>query len=85
MTPYLIAVEVLIGGAAILVMFGLWTPLAGALAAILEAGSVIPLSCHTGEAMLAAATAVSLAMLGPGSYSVDARSYGRKTISLDSL
>jgi putative oxidoreductase len=68
-------------GVGILLLAGLWTPIAGALQAIIEVwiflardGSSLNLSL--------AALGVSLVMLGPGAWSVDARLFGRKRIDI---
>jgi putative oxidoreductase len=73
-----------IGAAAgILLVAGLWTPLAGVLAALVEA--CIAVSATTGNAGIRLTLGVlglTLAMIGPGAWSVDARLYGRKRIAL---
>jgi uncharacterized membrane protein YphA (DoxX/SURF4 family) len=69
-----------VGGIAILICIGLWTPLAAV------AGSAIQLLViafgHRFELSLviSAAVGLSLAMLGPGAWSFDARLFGRKRI-----
>ena len=69
-------------GASALVVAGYWTPLGAAALAMIEAwyafgsGDVDP--DHTVRALVG----LSLVMLGPGSWSVDARLYGRKRIDL---
>ena len=65
-----------------LMLVGLWTPLAAALQAVLSAmfavdGALEPIY------LIHASIGVSLAMLGPGYWSIDARLYGRKRIDLD--
>ena len=74
--------EAVTAGAAILLLIGLWTPLAGALIAVTELGLAV---LHPAEiwtfvhfGMLGAA----LAMLGPGGCSLDARLFGRKHIEI---
>ena len=75
-------VGVATAGAAILLLIGLWTPLVGALIAVVQLGLA---ALHPTEpwtfVQLAAVSAV-LAMLGPGGCSVDARLFGRKRIQL---
>ena len=72
-----------IGAAAgILLVAGLWTPVAGVLAAFVEAWIAV---CTSGNAAIPAVLAVlslTLAMIGPGAWSVDARLYGRRRIAL---
>ena len=69
--------------AGVLLLAGLWTPIAGALQAIIQLGAVL----SPGNAILhvlPAALGVSLVMLGPGAWSVDARLFGRKRIDIRS-
>jgi uncharacterized membrane protein YphA (DoxX/SURF4 family) len=62
-----------------LVLLGLWTPVVSLAAALAQLGSV--LLRHFDSIHLAAAlAALSLALLGPGAWSIDARLYGRKRI-----
>lgn len=59
---------------------GLWTPIAAIAAAALQIGTLAlgqELSAASG---VNAALALALAMLGPGSWSLDARLFGRKRI-----
>ena len=69
-------------GAGILLLAGLWSPVAGTLAAIVKVW--IALSSyfsHSGDpliAILQAALGAVLAMVGPGAWSIDARLFGRK-------
>jgi putative oxidoreductase len=71
--PYLIAAF-----AGVFLLLGLWTPLAGIAIAIVE---VWILSAGTGNPLFTivpATLGVTLAMIGPGIWSVDAQLYGRK-------
>jgi putative oxidoreductase len=73
-------------GAGILLLIGLWTPVAGTLAAIVK--MTIALSrflSHSGDPWIAIIQAVLgavLAMVGPGAWSIDARLFGRKRIDM---
>jgi uncharacterized membrane protein YphA (DoxX/SURF4 family) len=71
-------------GAGILLLVGLWTPAAGALAAIVKVLiACSPYFLHSGDRWIAIIQAVLgavLAMVGPGAWSVDARLFGRKRI-----
>jgi putative oxidoreductase len=82
--PYFIAD---IGG--IFLFAGLWTPLMGTVVALDEIW--IALSLHSWRRedawvnIFLAVLAVSVAMLGPGAWSIDARLFGRKRFDLDRL
>ena len=71
-------------GTGLLLLAGLWTPVAGSLAAIVKVwiASSRFLS-HSGDPWIAVMQAVlgaALAMVGPGAWSIDARLFGRKHI-----
>ena len=65
--------------AALLLIVGLWTPLAGAVAAVVVISEIFagePPVSH----LLAATIAAGLTMVGPGRLSIDARLFGWKRI-----
>ncbi len=64
--------------AGVLLIAGLWTPVAGMVAASAEAWSVFSLPVSPGIPAALAVLAVTLALIGPGAWSADARLYGRK-------
>jgi putative oxidoreductase len=69
-----------LSGAAALIWIGLWTPLAAVTAVAVQI-IVITLAHHFSVLLVVfAAAGLSLAMLGPGAWSVDARLFGRKRI-----
>ena len=68
--------------AALLLLAGLWTPVAGAAIAILELWSTVSRTNGMENAVLLATLGVALAVLGPGSYSLDAKLFGRKRIQI---
>ena len=72
---------------AILLLAGLWTPVIGALVALDEIWIAFSADPSAGDDtwihMLVAMHAVSLAMLGPGAWSIDARLFGRQRIDID--
>ena len=77
-----VILEVVAAGAAILLLIGLWTPLAGALIAVSELALAV---LHPAELWMYvhfAAMGAALAMLGPGGCSLDARLFGRKQIQI---
>ena len=68
--------------AGVLLLAGVCTPLAGALAAVAEVWIAFSLSGATWIAVMLAGLGATLAMIGPGAYSVDARIFGRKEIQI---
>jgi hypothetical protein len=72
-----------IGGcAAVLFLIGIWTPIVGILITILELWVA---STHLSDPwipILLAIIAGSLAMLGPGAFSIDACLFGRRHLEL---
>ena len=66
--------------AGLLIVGGLWTPVAGVVAGILEAWIALRQSGTEPLAIALATLGISLAMIGPGAWSLDARLYGRKQI-----
>jgi putative oxidoreductase len=71
----------IIGAAAgLMLLFGLWTPFAGTLIAVIEVWNVYS---HATSALMAFPIAIlgaTLVMIGPGAWSIDARLFGRKHI-----
>ena len=65
-----------------LVALGLWTRMAGVLLAVLEAYRVTVGGSVDGRPAVVAVIGVSLVMLGPGAWSIDARLFGRRRINL---
>ena len=71
--PYLIA-----GVAGILLLIGLWTPLAGITIATVEVWISLAWSGNSLIAIVLAGLGATVAMIGPGMWSIDAKLYGRK-------
>ena len=69
-------------GAAIPLLIGLWTPIAGGLVAAAELGLAVSHLADPWWFVHFAALGAGLAMLGPGGWSVDARLFGRKHIQI---
>ena len=67
----------------ILLILGLWTPIGGVLQAIIESANA--LAGDGFQHVVRAIIGVSVAMLGPGAWSVDARLFGRKRIDVTAL
>ena len=74
--------EVVSAGAAILLLIGVWTPLAGALIAVAELGLAVLYPANSWMYVHFATMGAALAMLGPGGCSLDARLFGRKQIQI---
>jgi putative oxidoreductase len=73
---------VLTGIAGLLVLVGLWTPLAGTLVAILALRAALLHPAHALSWILLATVGGALTLLGPGGWSVDARLFGWKRVEL---
>jgi putative oxidoreductase len=82
----IIVVQIIGVGAGILLLVGLWTPVAGVLAAIVKVWIAFSrVLSHSGDpwiAFLQAVLGAVLAMVGPGAWSIDARLFGRKRIDM---
>ena len=76
-TPHLIA-----AGAGLLLLAGLWTPIAGSIVAVIELLIAFSHSHDPWVSVLLASLGVSLALMGPGAWSVDARLFGWKRIEI---
>jgi putative oxidoreductase len=74
-TPHTIA-----AGAGILLLVGLWTPVGGALVTIVELWIVLLRVGDPLVPLMLAILGATLAMIGPGAWSIDARLFGRKHI-----
>lgn len=77
-----IALIVLALGTAALLLVGLWTPVAGALAMIVEFLSALSQSGDIWIHILLGTLGVALGLLGPGAWSIDARLFGWKRIDI---
>ena len=71
---------VLLIGAGILLIAGLWTPVVGTSIALIEIWKMLTLAGDKSVWLLLGTAAVALAMLGPGLWSIDARLFGWKRI-----
>jgi uncharacterized membrane protein YphA (DoxX/SURF4 family) len=79
-----LVLQVFGAGGGLLLLVGLWTPVAGALVAIVNVWIAFSrFLSHSGDPWIAVIQAVlgtALAMVGPGAWSIDARLFGRKHI-----
>ena len=67
--------------AGILLLLGLWTPIVGALIAVIELWVAMTHLSDPWAPIVLATLAGTVAMIGPGAWSIDARLFGRKHIS----
>ena len=74
-TPHIIG-----AGVGILLLVGLWTPVGGVLVTIVELWIVVSRVGDPLVPMMLAILGATLAMIGPGAWSIDARLFGRKHI-----
>jgi uncharacterized membrane protein YphA (DoxX/SURF4 family) len=74
--------QVLTAFAGILLLAGLWTPIAGVLAAMIELWRTFSEHGDTLTHILLVTLAIALALVGPGAWSVDARLFGWKRIDI---
>jgi uncharacterized membrane protein YphA (DoxX/SURF4 family) len=77
-----VAAFVLHTGAGLLLLVGLWTPLAGLLVVVLEGWQLLSQPQDLWTHILIATLGGALALLGPGAWSVDARLFGWKRINI---
>jgi uncharacterized membrane protein YphA (DoxX/SURF4 family) len=74
------APPVIAAGAGVLLLLGLYTPLAGVVAAIVEVWIAFSHPGNLWAPIGLMSLGLSLAMIGPGAWSIDARLFGRKQI-----
>jgi uncharacterized membrane protein YphA (DoxX/SURF4 family) len=84
--PLTVALQLIGMATAVLLLMGMFTPVAGVLAAAAKLWiAVSRFSSPSGDPWVALSQAIlaaALAMIGPGAWSIDARRYGRKRIDL---
>ena len=74
--------HVLGAGAGILLVVGLWTPIAGAAVTLIELWNILSQAGDPLIPILLGAFGAALALLGPGGWSLDCRLFGWKRIDL---
>lgn len=70
--------------AGVLLLFGLWTPLAGLAISIVEVWILWTSVGNPLIPLMLATLGITVAMIGPGAWSIDAQLYGRKHIESSS-
>jgi putative oxidoreductase len=73
----------LAGLAGLLVLIGLWTPVAAAFVAVLYLWTPFSGNSYGGGGLTSAVIAGSLVLLGPGAWSADARLFGRRRLEFE--
>jgi uncharacterized membrane protein YphA (DoxX/SURF4 family) len=71
--------------AGMLLLIGLWTPLAGTLVALGEGWLLWSSAGEPVSSAMLAVLGATLAMIGPGAWSIDARLFGRRHIQVSEL
>ena len=77
--------QILSAGAGILLLAGLWTPVAGLLAAVIELCCAFSPAGDMLTHILLMTLTIASALAGPGAWSVDARLFGWKRIDIRNL
>jgi uncharacterized membrane protein YphA (DoxX/SURF4 family) len=73
--------ELVAAGLGIFVLLGLWTPVVGTLVAVVELWIAVSNPTDPWMAVVLTTLGGTLAMIGPGAWSIDARLFGRKHIA----
>lgn len=66
----------------VLLLAGLWTPIAGALVAVAAVWEIVSYAAARPQSAATAVMAMALTLLGPGAWSIDAWLYGWKEIKI---
>jgi len=66
-----------------LLLIGLWTPVVGILAALLEAFMILMTIEEPKEGILLICVCAAIAMLGPGCWSIDSVLFGRRRLDVN--
>ena len=72
--------ELIAAGLGIFILLGLWTPAVGTLLGLTEVWILCSRPTSSWIPLILATLGLTLAMIGPGAWSVDARLFGRKRI-----
>jgi putative oxidoreductase len=74
--------QVIAACAGIFLLVGLWTPVTGTVVALAEVWIAFSRSGDSWIPVMLATLGATLAMVGPGAWSIDARLFGRKHIDI---
>lgn len=80
----LIGPQIIDASAGILLLVGLWTPAVGTVVAARELWILLSGDSNPWQSLVLATLGATLAMIGPGAWSIDALLFGRKQISRSS-
>ena len=72
--------SIFLTGFGLLLISGLWTPIAGTLIALVETWQMMTVAGDQWTPLLLGTVGAALAMLGPGLWSIDARLFGWKRV-----
>ena len=75
--------QLFIATAGLLLITGLWTPVVASVMVLLELWRIISRQGDPANVILLCSLALAIALLGPGSWSIDARLFGWKRIEID--
>jgi putative oxidoreductase len=75
-------VRVVLACVGVFLLCGLWTPVMGSVAAVIELLITFSPAGNSATHVLLAILSISLALLGPGAWSIDAHIFGRKRIDI---
>lgn len=75
-----VLIPLFLAGFGLFLIPGLWTPIAGALVALLEIWQIVTIAGDRWVPILLGTIGGALAMLGPGLWSIDARLFGWKRV-----
>jgi putative oxidoreductase len=77
-----LALQMIAAGAGLFLLAGLWTPVAGALLTVTQVWIALSGTDPLRSSILLAAVGAAIAVLGPGTWSIDALLYGRKRLDI---
>lgn len=77
--------ELIGAGLSVFILVGLWTPLVGTLTSLIEIWVLFSRTGVPWIPIILATLSATLAMIGPGAWSIDARLFGRKHIETTQL